>query len=352
MNTHEIFMNRCIEIATNGLRSVAPNPMVGSVVVYQEKIIGEGFHREFGGPHAEVNAINSVINKEQLKDATLYVSLEPCSHQGKTPPCADLIISKGIPRVVIGTTDPNPLISGKGIQLLKSAGIEVIVGIQEKECAALNKRFFTFHQKNKPYVILKWAQSLDGFMDIDRENSPNDSNWITNEALKRRVHLWRSQEQAILIGFRTASNDNPKLTVRLTTGKNPLRVVYDPKNELPASLNVFDGSQDTLVIAHQHSNPIKDKVEYALISEQDDECKSILNVLYKKGIQSVIIEGGRKTLNKFIKSNLWDEAFVLIGNKTFTSGLKAPSMHRIPEYIENVDSDKVIFYKNQSECKA
>ena len=254
--TDEIYMQRCIDLAKKGIRAVAPNPMVGCVLVVEDKIIGEGYHERYGEAHAEVNAINSVSNKSLLKKATLYVSLEPCSHTGKTPPCAELIIKKGIKKVVIGTKDSNPIVGGKGIEKLKNGGVQVEEGILQEQCLELNKRFFTFHEKQRPYVILKWAQTLDGFLDRNREDETQKINWISEPETKTLVHKWRSEEQSILVGRNTITNDNPSLTVRDYGGINPIRLVIDSQLQISGALNVYSKDAPTIVF-----NGIKDKKE-------------------------------------------------------------------------------------------
>ncbi|MEI8203686.1 MAG: bifunctional diaminohydroxyphosphoribosylaminopyrimidine deaminase/5-amino-6-(5-phosphoribosylamino)uracil reductase RibD [Bacteroidota bacterium] len=346
MNSHDKYINRCLELAQSGLGYVAPNPMVGCVIVHNDEIIGEGFHRVYGGFHAEVNAINSVKDAELLKKSSIYVNLEPCSHYGKTSPCAELIIQHKIPKVIVGSTDPHVLVGGKGIEMLRNAGCEVITGVLEKDCIQLNKRFFTFHIKKRPYIILKWAQTLDGFIDIDRNITSNQNSWISNDALKRLVHLWRTQEQSILVGYNTALVDNPQLNVRIVSGKNPLRVVYDPKNKLPPDLHLFDGSTPTLLICNKNQHPIKDNAETEIIPSSSEAAQNILEVLYKKNIQSVIIEGGKNTLEMFIRSGLWDEALILVGNKTFGRGLQAPVIQNTAKYIEDVQGDKIMYIEN------
>lgn len=324
MDTDERYIRRCIELAQNGLGNVQPNPMVGAVIVCDEQIIGEGYHQKYGEPHAEVNAINSVTDKELLHKSTIYVSLEPCSHYGKTPPCADKLIEMGFPRVVIGSTDPNEKVNGKGIAKLRAAGIGVTVGILKDECDELNKRFFTYHLKRRPYVILKWAQTADGFMDIDRTANPDGKYWITNEKVKVLTHRWRSEEQAILIGYNTYINDQPQLTTRLWPGKNPARYIACRN---PETAQPIDG--------------------FTFIPE---EPAGTLQRLYDEKIQSVIIEGGRKTLDRYISSGLWDEARVLTGNQTWGAGTKAP---RITEgmCVEafELDGNRVEIRRNTSQ---
>lgn len=314
-------MRRAFQLAALGTGEVSPNPMVGCVVVYDGKIIGEGYHKEYGTAHAEPNAINNVADKGLLKKSTLYVSLEPCSHWGKTPPCADLIISHHIPKVVIANTDPNPLVAGKGMEKLKNAGIEVISGVLEAEGNELNKRFFTFHKQKRPYIILKWAQTADGF--VARENF--DSKWISNDYSRQLVHKWRTEEDAILVGFNTALHDNPQLNVRQWHGRNPVRIVLDPHLQLPHTHHLFDGSQKTIVFHSTKTGKNVTGVEQIEI----DDCKSpksILKALYEQKILSVIIEGGAATLQRFIDAKLWDEARIFISPNTFGKGISAPSV--------------------------
>jgi len=324
---HETFMSRCLQLAENGLGNAAPNPMVGSVIVHNNKIIGEGFHRKCGEAHAEVNAINSVKDKELLKDSTLYVNLEPCSHYGKTPPCSNLIIQHKIPRVVIGCKDTFSLVSGRGIEQLKNAGCAVIVGVMENEARWLNRRFFTFHEKKRPYIVLKWAQTIDGFVDVKRnENEPSKPFWITNDLCKRLVHKWRSEEQAIMVGTNTALKDNPQLNVREWFGNMPLRIVTDRNLRLPKNLNIFDNSQKTLIF-NSLKNEISDKIEFVKIDFSENKKNSVLQILeklYERNILSVFVEGGSELLNTFISNHLWDEARVFTGHKYFYEGTKAP----------------------------
>ena len=301
MTPDESYIRRCIELAQNGLGNVQPNPMVGAVIVCDGQIIGEGSHQKYGDPHAEVNAINSVEDKSLLRKSTIYVSLEPCSHYGKTPPCADKLIEMGFPRVVIGSTDPNEKVNGKGIAKLRAAGIEVTTGVLKKECDQLNKRFFTYHCKHRPYIILKWAQTADGYMDIDRTTQPNGSYWITNDKVKILTHRWRSEEQAILIGYNTYLNDHPQLTTRLWPGNNPARYIACRNPETAEPINGF-----------------------TFVSEEPELA---LQQLYDEKMQSVIIEGGRKTLERYILCGLWDEARILTGNQRWGAGTKAPILN-------------------------
>ncbi len=339
-NIHERYMKRCLELAVNGRGNVAPNPMVGCVIVHNNIIIGEGYHQKYGEAHAEVNAINSVKDKSLLKEATAYVNLEPCSHFGKTPPCSDLLIKHNIKEVVIANVDINPLVANKGINKLKQAGINVISGILEEEAYELNKRFFTFHKEKRPYIILKWAQTLDGFMDIERAYpGDNKQYWITNDELKIIVHKWRSEEAAIMIGTNTALNDNPQLNVRLWKGNNPLRIILDELLELPEHLYIFDNSVPTLIF-----NSSKDETEGNIVFKKLDFNNNIilqiLDYLYTLNIQSVIVEGGRELLQSFINLGIWDEARILTGNKTFNKGLAAPDINGkiISKEVINNDS--------------
>jgi len=323
------YIQRCLDLAVKGFGHVAPNPMVGAVIVHNGEIIGEGYHQRYGEAHAEVNAVNSVLNKELLKESTIYVSLEPCAHYGKTPPCADLLVKHQFKRVVIGCVDTFSEVSGKGIERLKNAGIAVETGVLEYECRYLNRRFFTFHEKKRPYVILKWAQTLDGFIDKKRTNQDTGINWITGEATQKEVHTWRSQEQAILIGKNTALNDNPSLTVRAVEGNNPIRIVLDRNLEVPSEFALFNSEAPTIVLNTIKHDP-NENIQWIQLPEMTPKC--ILEALYQQNIQSVIIEGGAETLNSFIKSNLWDEARILTGNTQFEDGLPAPSIPLQPHF--------------------
>ncbi|MBC7525689.1 MAG: bifunctional diaminohydroxyphosphoribosylaminopyrimidine deaminase/5-amino-6-(5-phosphoribosylamino)uracil reductase RibD [Flavobacterium sp.] len=313
MNTNEKYILRCLELAKNGLPSSMPNPSVGAVIVYNGTIIGEGFTSKYGGNHAEVNAINSVKDKSLLLKSTIYVSLEPCSHFGKTPPCCDLIIQYKIPKVVIGLVDSNKKVAGQGIKRLIENRIEVIVGVLEHECKMSNKRFFTFHEKNRPYIILKWAQTVDGFIaPLRNQNTNRAPFWITNELSRQLVHKWRSEEQAILVGTQTVIDDNPSLTTRDWNGKNPVRIVLDQNNKISKESHIFDNQAKTIILNSDTINFSKN-IAY-----------QISELLLKENIQSVIIEGGSKTLQTFIDENLWDEARVFIGKTVLEFGIKAP----------------------------
>jgi diaminohydroxyphosphoribosylaminopyrimidine deaminase / 5-amino-6-(5-phosphoribosylamino)uracil reductase len=312
VNIHEKYIKRCIEIAKNGLGTTHPNPMVGCVIVVNNHIIGEGFTSKYGGPHAEVNAINSVQDKSLLKEATLYVTLEPCSHFGKTPPCSDLIISHKIPNVIIGCVDDNEKVAGKGIAKLKNAGCNVTVSVLEKECKEHHKRFFTYHNKKRPYIILKWAQTNDGFIAPETRNELKPV-WITNEHSRQLVHKWRAEEQAILVGFNTVLQDNPSLTVRDWSGENPIRIVIDKDYNLSKNCSIFNDAAKTIIIG-------KNTIDF-----KNNTAKQICNILFENDITSVIIEGGAKTLQTFIDENLWDEARIFTGKNSFKQGTKSPN---------------------------
>jgi diaminohydroxyphosphoribosylaminopyrimidine deaminase/5-amino-6-(5-phosphoribosylamino)uracil reductase len=318
MTQDELYMRRAIELAEWGRGNVSPNPMVGCVVVHNGTIIGEGFHQVYGGPHAEPNAINSVANQDLLSESTVYVSLEPCAHWGKTPPCANLLVEKNLRKVVIGATDSNPLVGGKGIQILKEAGIEVVTGILKNEVREQNKRFFTFIEKKRPYVILKWAQTRDGF--VARENF--DSKWISNAYSRQLVHKWRSEEDAILVGTSTAKYDNPRLNVRDWDGRNPVRIVLDRDLSLDRSLHLFDGSQKTICY-NEAKSEISENLEWVKISSEF-RIGEVMEDLYQRKIQSLIVEGGAKVLKSFIENELWDEARVFTGQVQFGKGIPAP----------------------------
>lgn len=311
-------MQRALELSLLGTGCVSPNPLVGSVVVHDNKIIGEGWHRKYGDSHAEVNAIADVKDKSLLPESTVYVNLEPCSHFGKTPPCADMLVSCKVKRVVVANLDSNPLVAGKGIKKLRDAGIEVTTGVLHQPGRLLNKRFFTFIEKERPYIILKWAQTSDGF--IAREN--HDSKWISDEHSRQLNHKWRTEEDAILVGAKTAQFDNPQLNVRDWTGRNPVRVVIDRFLKLNDKLHLFDRKQKTIVynvLRHEeHENLV-----FQRIGERDF-LNELIKDLYKQKIQSVIVEGGAYTIQSFIDADLWDEARIFESPKTFGKGIAAP----------------------------
>jgi len=341
---HEQFMRRCLQLAEFGRLHASPNPMVGSVIVHDLRIIGEGYHRRCGEAHAEVNAVNSVKDKSLLRDSVLYVNLEPCAHVGRTPACSRMIIEKQIPKVVIGCSDSFDKVSGKGIKMLQDAGVEVIVGVLEGESRFLNRRFFTFHEKKRPYIILKWAQTADGFLDFDRTpNTPVGPNWITDEHARMLVHKWRAEESAVLVGTNTAEKDNPKLNVRDWSGKQPVRLVLDRHLRLSASLAVFDKSQKTLVFTEKEAQS-SENLTYVQIDFGELFFESLFKVLYDNEIQSVIVEGGADVLNSFISAGAWDEARVFTGNVRFLSGLKAPLFNKIPASSQKIGNSELAVY--------
>jgi len=340
MTRDELFMLRAFELARIGLGEVSPNPCVGCVIVSNGKIIGEGWHRKYGGPHAEVNALNSVEDKNFLKEATVYVNLEPCSHFGQTPPCADLLIRHRVKKVVVANRDTNPLVGGKGILKLREAGVEVILGVLEKEGRELNKRFFTFMEKRRPYIILKWAQTADGFM----ARTNHDSKWISNEYARQIVHQWRSQEDAILVGRKTAELDNPRLTTRDWAGRSPIRIVSDRFLSLPESLHLFDGVHRTYRYNVLTSSDEKNLL-FVRLDEADFFNQLVLD-LFKLKVQSVIVEGGRQMLNLFIQSGLWDEARIFSSALSWGSGVDAPGIRGDLMYTEDIFGDRLkIFYR-------
>ncbi|MAX68612.1 MAG: riboflavin biosynthesis protein RibD [Flavobacteriales bacterium] len=339
MQNDEFFLNECLEIARLGIGRVSPNPMVGSVIVYKGEVIGEGYHEKYGSDHAEVNAINSVKDKSLLSKSTLYVNLEPCSHFGKTPPCSDLIIKYKIPKVVIGCMDTYSEVNGTGINKMRNAGIDVKVGIMEEESRELNKRFFTFHEKKRPYIILKWAESKDGFIAPKNQTEPF---WMTSNKSKKLVHKWRSEEDSILVGRITAEKDNPSLTVREVLGVNPIRLVIDKDLKLSKNLNLFNSESKTIIFNKIKSDN-SSKNNYIKINF-NDMINSILKELYKQKNQSVIVEGGTTTLQSFIEENIWDEARIFTTDKKLENGVKSPIIKgkKISEIEIDTDCLKII----------
>ncbi len=345
MIIHETYMQQCINIAKKGFGNVAPNPMVGCVIVYNNKIIGEGYHEKFGEAHAEVNAINSVKDKSLLKKATLYVNLEPCSHFGKTPPCADFIIEHKIPYVVIGTVDSHSKVCGRGIEKLLKAGVDVKTGVLEDECKSLNNRFFSFHEKLRPYIILKWAQTQDGFIDAIRSDENQKPLQISNEKSLQLSHTWRSEEQAIMVGKNTALLDNPKLTSRTRNQKNPLRIVTDKNLVIPSSYFLLDKTTPTIVFT-SIDKVSETNLEYIKINFDEAIISQILKVLHSKNIQSLIVEGGYNLLKSFITENMWDEARVFISEKIIGEGVNAPQLNMKPKSTEKIEDDTFLLYEN------
>lgn len=318
-------MHRCLALAAHGAGRVSPNPMVGAVVVHDGQVIGEGFHQHYGGPHAEVNAINSVSaeNRNLISSATLYVNLEPCCTHGNTPPCTDLIIEHQIPRVVISMQDANASVNGKGATQLRQAGVDVVEGCMEESARWLNRRFTTYHKEQRPYVILKWAQSSDGFIGQTKKRMK-----ISNSMTDRLVHKWRSEEDAVLVGSKTARIDNPRLTARLWPGSNPLRVVADRSGDLPADLEVFDSTAPTLVTSAK-------------------TVRELLNELFRRQVLSVLVEGGAKLLNSFLEANLWDEARVIISDQPLREGVAAPHLPGVPKSRRTIGTDEILLIVNR-----
>ena len=334
----EVFMRRALELALLGMGSVSPNPMVGCVIVHDGKIVGEGWHKKYGEAHAEVNAIDSMADKSALKECTVYVNLEPCSHFGKTPPCADLLIEHRVKKVVVANLDSNPLVASEGVKKLRDAGIEVITGILEKEGRELNKRFFTFMEKQRPYIMLKWAETSDGF--IARENF--DSKWISNEYSRQLVHKWRTENDAVLVGTKTAFHDNPELNVRDWSGRNPVRIVLDRFLRLSEKLHVFDHQQKTLcynVLKHEEYNNLS-----RIRIGEENFIGEVVKDLVKQKVQSVMVEGGATTLQLFIDAGLWDEARVFVSDKDFGKGIKAASLPGNLIHQESVFNDTLRIY--------
>ena len=344
----ERFMFRAMELARMGMGNVSPNPMVGCVIVHNGLIIGEGYHREYGKPHAEVNAINSVKWKGLLNESTLYVTLEPCSHFGKTPPCSDLIIENGIPNVVVGIIDPFAHVAGKGIEKLRKNGCKIMVGCLEEKCKELNRRFFTFHQKKRPYIILKWAQTADGFIDIDRTHECyGQPTWITNDLSRIAVHKMRSDEAAIMVGTNTAQKDNPSLTTRDWHGNSPVRIAIDKELRLSTELSLFDQQISTIVYTSKECGG-KTNLEFVTIIFDGTELHQILSDLHKRSIVSLIVEGGQRLLNSFIDQGLWDEARVFTGKRTFSEGVRAPKFYALTVKSEELDDSWLFVSNNKS----
>ncbi len=337
-------MLRALQLAKLGGTATKSNPLVGAVIVWNNEIIGEGYHQKYGEAHAEVNAVNSVKDKTILREAVIYVTLEPCSHFGKTPPCADLLVKHQFKRVVIAQIDPFSEVSGRGIEKLRNAGIDVECGILEDDANQLNRRFITFHTKKRPYITLKWAQTKDGFIDRDRSaDSESGINWISQAETQVITHQIRSTEQAILVGWRTIQNDNPSLTTRAFTGQNPLRIVIDPQLKASKNAAVFTDGNETIVL-----NLLKEEeigfVRY--IKLKDISPQSILETMFQLNIPSVLIEGGANTLSRFIESGLWDEALVITGQSSFKSGLKAPAISKTPVKTVLFGKDRLDYFQN------
>ncbi|HEV8272494.1 MAG TPA: bifunctional diaminohydroxyphosphoribosylaminopyrimidine deaminase/5-amino-6-(5-phosphoribosylamino)uracil reductase RibD [Chitinophagaceae bacterium] len=346
MTIHETYMYRCLELAKKGSGFVAPNPMVGAVLLHEERIIGEGFHQQYGGPHAEVNCIHSVKKegKDKISSSVLYVSLEPCSHFGKTPPCTDLILANQIPEVVIGCRDPFVEVDGKGIEKLKAAGIKVVYGILEKECQQLNKRFFTFHIKHRPYIILKWAETADGKMADEGTNRL----LISNEQTNRLVHKWRSEEASILVGTNTALLDDPELTTRNWSGTSPIRLVVDMDLKLPLTLKIFNSKQRTVIFNTRKHEEV-DNLIYYQVTGDVNLVHQIVNALYRMKIQSVLVEGGARLLQSFIDEEMWDEVRIIKNEELkINNGLAAPELLLKNERQKiKILNDSIKIYQNE-----
>lgn len=345
VNTHHIYMQRCIDLANNGLGTTYPNPLVGCVIVANDRIIGEGWHRKAGQSHAEVLAIKSVKDHSLLDVATLYVNLEPCSHHGRTPPCADMIVASKIPNVVIGTTDPNPVVSGNGIKKLFDAGINVTVGVLEKECHLLNKRFFTFQLKQRPYVILKWAQTADGYIAPNKQaHHAARPHFISGSLSKQLVHKWRTEEAAILIGTNTAVADNPFLTAREYYGNHPVRIVLDRRLRISKENHIFDNQAKTIIVSEstiKHQYAVSETINFA-----ENIAEQLADLMYRHNILSVIVEGGTKILQTFIDAHLWDEARIFKARSYLGDGVNAPEFKKTPIHNQRVGEDELSIFCN------
>lgn len=350
MNADIACMKRCLELAAKGMGRVAPNPMVGALLLYDNNIAGSGYHRSYGGPHAEVHAIAAVPDEGILQRSTLYVNLEPCAHHGKTPPCVDLIIKSGIQRVVIGQEDPNPLVAGKGIALLREAGIQVKLGVLEEECMHLNRRFNTFHSKGRPYVVLKWARSMDGYMDVNRSDGhPVGVHWISHPSTKKLVHRWRAEEEAILIGATTLANDDPTLTTRDFAGRQPHRMILSHRGHLTVKAKLFHDAQPVEVVSHQ-GGPISPllahngQLQWTPAAQDENLVKAALRSLHHQNISSVLVEGGAETLRSFIELGLWDEARIITSPRAMGSGMPAPELSVTPSAQRYFGKDLISTY--------
>ena len=336
-------MRRCIELASKNIGYTYPNPLVGSVVVCDNKIIGEGSHERYGESHAEVNAINSVKDKRLLKNSTLYVNLEPCNHYGKTPPCTEAIINNNIKKVVIGSQDPNKLVNGSGIEKLRSSGCNVSVGIMDKECDELNKRFFTYHKLKRPFIILKWAESKDGFISpIKSFNTLKKVNWISGEDAKKLSHKWRSEEHSILVGVQTIIDDDPVLTTRFVKGRSPIRFVLDPNSRIPLDSRILSDTVKTIILSKRENRLIPNYTK----AIEFDNINLIIESLYKMNIQSIIVEGGTKTINHFLSNNLWDSIRVFKSSKNITDGIKSPDLD-FSKFSKSEIGDDILFEINR-----
>jgi len=346
-SSDEIYMRRCFELASHGLGKTRTNPVVGSVIVHDGRIIGEGYHHEYGGPHAEVNAIRCVSDKSLLEQSTIYINLEPCSHFGKTPPCSTLIMNHKIPRVVISNDDPFPSVSGRGIEALRNGGAEVVTGVLEADGEFLNRRFLTFHREKRPYIILKWAETADGFIDVERKKGdPVGVRWITDEVARTLVHKWRSEEAGLMVGTNTIIADNPKLNVRRWSGNSPLRIAFDRNGRVPETANILDGSQDTVVFTCDQER-YSGRTNSVLI-DHDYRLEDVLTELFDLKILSVIVEGGQQIHQLFLESGLWDEARVFRGTAEFKKGVRAPEISMEPAEVIPFEGSDLNIYFNRT----
>lgn len=341
------YMQRALDLARLGMGSVSPNPMVGAVIVHNNAIIGEGWHKRYGGPHAEVEAVQSVKEPALLRESTMYVTLEPCSHYGKTPPCADLVVNSGFKKVVVGMLDPNPLVAGRGLAKLRQAGIEVKIGVLESKAIALNKRFLTNMESKRPFVVLKWAQSADGYI-APSLTAQKSEKQISNKVSRQLVHKWRAEEDAIMVGFNTLLHDNPKLDVRYWMAhKQPIRVTLEDREMLDVGeYHFFDGTQ-TSIVYNFHREDLASHVRYFRLEEREASILQLLEGLYKQGIGSILVEGGRKLLDKFLKANLWDEARICTSPKTLGVGIQAPILHVQSHYKFRLLEDEWVIVPNR-----
>jgi diaminohydroxyphosphoribosylaminopyrimidine deaminase/5-amino-6-(5-phosphoribosylamino)uracil reductase len=350
VTSDELYMQRCLELAQHGAGHVSPNPLVGAVIVHNNRIIGEGWHKCYGKAHAEVNAIHSVEDKSLLHESTVYVNLEPCSHHGKTPPCADLLIMHQVKKVVVGIMDPFEQVAGNGIRKLKEAGIDVVVGVLQQQCEELNKRFITFHTKKRPYIILKWAQTQDGFIAPDANSMPAEEfeqkRHITGLIVQKLVHKWRSEEDAIMVGTNTAITDNPALNTRAWKGSSPIRIALDRTLRIPTTHQLFDQKKPTIIFTEKKVKS-SSNITYISIDFNDALTSQIIDHLYQKNIQSLIIEGGTKTLETFIQKQYWDEAQVFISPKTLGNGIQAPSISGEIFLKDTIDASTLTVYRNK-----
>lgn len=338
------YMQRCLQLAALGINTAPPNPLVGCVIVHNDVIIGEGWHYKAGSPHAEVNAIHAVSNTELLKESTVYVNLEPCAHFGKTPPCADLLIKHRVKKVVIGCQDSFAEVNGAGITKLKKANIEVVIGVLNYKAKLLNQAFFTFHAKKRPFILLKWAQTFDGFFDKNRVKDDTGINWITGEEAKNFTHNLRAKSQAILVGSNTINVDNPSLNTRNVSGASPLRMVLDRSNKTNLNVKVYNDGSPTVVFT-KTLRKIPEHVQQIQLADADNPLKQILDYCYQNNIQNLMVEGGATLLQQFIEKDLWDKAHVLVGNITYGVGILAPVLSK--EFIiSSVGADSLLTYTN------